>query len=129
MKSFLFLLALLVGICVSVSVADNQGLWNNGYNADMSLRLMSSWYDWTELDISGESTNVTVSTKYPTLALRGVYNNNATAATMIIKTVVAPTVSISLVIPAYTALYPLPPIATIVKSGSSDNLILMFQKR
>jgi hypothetical protein len=100
-----------------------------GYSMGECLQKMSGWYDWKELDISGETGNVTVATKYPQLSLTGILNNNADAATVIVRTVVTPGTSITLTIPANTPMYPIPPIATIIQSGTSDNLILMFQKR
>jgi arginine/ornithine N-succinyltransferase beta subunit len=106
-----------------------RGVLTNGYGIKKSIAMSAGWYDWKALTISGESTDVTVLTKYSGLALNGIMNNTANLATVIVKTSATPGTALTLYIPAYSAMYPVPEIATIVKSGSSDGLVLMFLKR
>ena len=98
-------------------------------NEDMprNIASMADWYDVQNLDISGESGDVVVATKYPGLLCKQIHNYGSGTATVIFTTVRDSTVTIK--IPALQTSPKLPSIKSITKSGTSDDLVLFFQKK
>jgi hypothetical protein len=102
-----------------------------GENEVVAIQRMSSLYDMRALDISGQADDVTIATTYPGMILVNIVNQSASdPATVIVKTAATPGTALTLKIGQYKC-YPikLPEIATIVKTGTSDTLVLCFQKQ
>jgi hypothetical protein len=104
---------------------------DTGENEVVAIQRMSSLYDMQLLNISGETDDVAIATRYPGMILVNIVNQSASdPATVIVKTAATPGTELSLKIGQYKC-YPikLPEIATIVKTGTSDTLVLCFQKQ
>ena len=105
-----------------------------GQTMDSCLNSMSDWYTIRALDISGAAGDIVVSTTYPGLVLKQFGNAGAATvvANIIVKINEGGTVgsAITLHCPADGGVTgKFPPIHTIVKSGTSNSLILYFQKK
>lgn len=98
-------------------------------NEDMprNIASMADWYDVKNLDISGESGDVVIATKYEGLLCKQIHNYGAGTATVIFTTERDSTVTIK--IPTLQTSPKLPSIKSIIQSGTSDDLVLFFQKK
>lgn len=107
-----------------------DGNIGNGYSEEQLARKMHRFYDMRVLSISGEPSDVKISTKYPGLDLVQIANPTESTVTVVLKTKVEPTTAKTIKIAALSCnSYVLPPIEDIVKSGTSDGIQLLFQKR
>lgn len=99
---------------------------------DYLLASMADWFTIKNLDISGEAGNVVISTKYPGLVCKQIGNVGTSDATVIVKydngLGAAGDDDTFKLAANYGASGKLPPIHTIVKSGTSDDLRLYMQK-
>lgn len=96
---------------------------------DRDIASMADFWDMKELDISGESGDVVIATKYTGCVLKEIINEGGSVATVIVQTVRTPATSITLKIAANGGRSGrLPSIYSITKSGSSDDLVLLLQK-
>ncbi len=104
-----------------------------GRSAEHCLRQMSRFYDCKALTISGESGDVVIATKYPGMDLVNIFNVAASAATVIFKTLASggsAAAEVTTKIASYNCnAFQLPPVYSLTKTGTSDSLILLFQKR
>jgi hypothetical protein len=103
-----------------------EGLLNNE-DMQRNIASMADWYDVANLDIAGESGDVVIETKYPRLECKQIHNYGSGTATVIFTTKHGSTVTIK--IPTLQTSPKLPSIYSITKSGTSDDLVLFFQKR
>jgi len=106
-----------------------EGILSGGQYEVEALRSMADWYDCRELDISGESGDVVIATKYEGLVCKGILNLGSSDATVVFKTQNNQGSSVSFPLSAGAFSGKLPSIHTIVQSGTDDDLLLYFQKR
>lgn len=98
------------------------------FDATRQSASMADWYTAKVLHISGESGNVVVATKYgSTYRLKDIYNNAGSTATVKFVCRNVSTDTVTMKIAEYGHSGKLPPILTIVQTGTSDSLVLFFQ--
>jgi hypothetical protein len=101
---------------------------SNMKESAQSIASMADWFDVRELDISGEAGNVVIATKYPTMVCKGFKNlSSSAAATVIFTTKNNSEVSVTFPLDVGEFSGKLPQINSIVKAGTSDNILLYFQ--
>ena len=90
----------------------------------------SGWYDWKPIKMSTNGGDLNVHTTYGAMyEVVGVINQNpSSAATIIVKTKISPTVSVAIPLSSGEKLWPLPEITSVVQTGTSDSLILCIQR-
>lgn len=95
-----------------------------------AIASMADFYDMKELDISGEDGDVVIETKYGAgYELKDIHNAGSGTATVKCKTYRSQSTTVTIKIPTLLRSGRLPNIHTLVKSGSSDDLVLFLQKR
>jgi hypothetical protein len=109
------------GIVGTYGVADER----------VSVASMADWHDILALDISSEAGDVVVATKWPGYILKGFMNSGASDGNVLVKFAPQGTALAAVTIPldAHATTPKLPPVHTIVKTGSLATLLCFFQKR
>jgi len=125
-----FLSASIVLLLVISAFGGREGVLTAG-SADEreSLASIADWYTAQSYSISGETDSViTVTANWPGYVLKGFYNTDTSDyATARLITVAGDTVAFPIGKAAFSGR--VPPVGKLMKNGTSDNLILMFQKR
>lgn len=125
---------LLVSLLVVVSVVwaiGTRGICTGPASPVIAQSVAQSggWYDWVQVTMSAEGADLNVRTAYGVnTAMVGVANISGTAGFIIVKTVNTPGTAIRIPLAAGEKLWPLPEILTIVKTGTSDSLVICIQK-
>lgn len=120
-----------LGILLATSVfAAGEGLITNGYqNLQQPTNSMADLYTMKQVIISGESGNIVVATKWPGLILKGFYNPRRDSSVYIkCRTQVGDTLP-KFSISTESVSMKLPPIDLVFKTGTSDTIYFIFQKR
>lgn len=114
-------------------MSGREGKLNGGASEAECLASIADWYLVYELDISGASGDIDLTEEggdYEGLVLKQVGNLSTTAnATVKFKQANDTSTTITLPIGIMGNTGKLPAIHTIVQTGTSDNLLLYFQKR
>lgn len=95
-----------------------------------NLASIADWYDIRKLDISKETGDVVIATKYPGMVCKRIMNlSDSGAATIIFKTKTnSAGTAITMSLDSRGDTGKLPEVYSIVKAGTADNLLLWFQK-
>jgi hypothetical protein len=89
----------------------------------------AGWYDWKLVTMSGQGDDLVIATAYgANMAMVGVINISGSAAFIVIKTVNTPGSTIRIPLAAGEKLWPMPEVRTIVKTGTSDSLVIGLQQ-
>ncbi len=128
-RSILVLLAL-TGL---LGAAGNEGVLNGSpavpaQNGDESRRSSADWYNGREINISDSTADtLTMSAAVaPGARVKQIINNSGSVATVKLRFRVNSTFH-TLKIPAYGTTGKIPSVYSIMKSGSSDSLFLLWQ--
>ena len=128
MKSLIVLLLLAVAVLAQTSTSRGVATGPSSPGVAFSNAMVAGWFDAKPLKISAESGDVVVATKYPHMVLFGFINQDPTnSATLKVKTSNGNDTAFVIPLSGGEKLWPLPEIKTIVKTGTSDSLIVLFQ--
>ena len=90
-----------------------------------NIASMSGWYDAANLSIQALA-DIVVETTYPGMALKQFGNKGSGVATIVCTTARGTSLTVKCLVGQTTGM--LPKITNITKSGTSDDLVLYFQK-
>ena len=121
-------LGLFVLLIAGIVFAAGEGRQNiGGETQEQALRSMADLYTMKLVNISAESGDIVVATKWPNYIVKGFYNPTRGSSLYVkCRTQQLDTVTIS--IPAESWTPKLPPMDIIFKTGTNDSVMYLFQR-